>query len=82
MGQVSAAIFAEVIDLPAPLPPEWEIDGEVMEGMVGGYRRIRDGARLQKHATLAFWVLSIGRWVIDMIESIDPPLDWADTVLQ
>ena len=61
-------------------PPEWEIDPEVMDGMVGGYRRIKDGARLQKHARLGVWVLAVGHWVINRIEAIDPPLSWADGV--
>ena len=65
----------------SPLPPEWEIDSEVIKGMVGGYRRIKDGARLQKHAGLGLWILSMGQWVVDRIEVGDPPLSWADSVL-
>ncbi len=63
------------------LPPEWEIDPEVMAGMSGGYRRVRDGARLQKHARIGVWVLAVGQWVVDRLEAADPPLVWADEVL-
>lgn len=67
-----------MIKINGALPPEWEIDFDVMAGMSGGYRRVRDGLRLQRHARLGFWVLLSGQWVLDHQESCDPPLQWAD----
>ncbi len=62
-------------------PPEWEIDLNVIDGMCGGYRRIRDGLRLQRHARLGIWVLMEGQWVIDRHAGGDPPLAWADRLV-
>ncbi|MBH23940.1 MAG: hypothetical protein CMH57_05670 [Myxococcales bacterium] len=62
----------------APQPPEWEIDARVMSGMSGGYRRIRDGVRLQKESRRGVWVLWVDGQPVAEVESPNPPLVWAD----
>lgn len=64
------------------LPPEWEIDLFVAPGMSGGYRRVKDGLRLQRHARLGIWILMHGEWATrHPVESHNPPLAWADALI-
>ena len=60
------------------LPPEWEIDWEIVSGMVGGYRRVRDGLKLQRDAQLGVWVLWMAQTIVGSKAVSDPPLIWAD----